>query len=208
MSHLPRVLGYLDASMASRDRLDADLASFATAGSEVAIVARHPGATAEQLSQLTLRAVAAAHRSRASVYTSGRSDIARACRADGVVLRRDDLPASEMSSGLVTLAAVHSLAEAQQAAREGVQALIVGTIWPSASHPGRPGAGLELVSAVAALDLPVFAIGGVTPERAGQAVAAGAWGVAAIGSIWHDEEPGTAAIALLKSIRKATRFGD
>ena len=44
----------------------------------------------------------------------------------------------------------------------------------------------------------MIAIGGVTPERAGDVRAAGAWGVAAIRSIWGASDPARAVRLMLK----------
>ena len=60
--------------------------------------------------------------------------------------------------------------------------VLFGTVFPTESKPGAEGAGLaSLQEAAAACHAPVIAIGGITPERAAQARAAGAAGVAAIG---------------------------
>jgi thiamine-phosphate pyrophosphorylase len=53
------------------------------------------------------------------------------------------------------------------------------------------------VTQAARLGLPVIAIGGVTPERAGELKAAGAYGVAAIRSLWHAPDPAAATLAML-----------
>jgi thiamine-phosphate diphosphorylase len=67
----------------------------------------------------------------------------------------------------------------------------VGTIYPTPSHPDRPGAGPDLIRRAArARDrLPLVAIGGVTPERVGPVLEAGAAGVAVIGGVWGDPDP-------------------
>jgi thiamine-phosphate pyrophosphorylase len=46
----------------------------------------------------------------------------------------------------------------------------------------------------------VIAIGGVTPPRAAEARAAGAYGVAAIRAVWDADDPAAAARALLLSL--------
>jgi len=79
---------------------------------------------------------------------------------------------------------VHGVDEAREAVQDGADALVVGTIWPTDSHPGRPGAGLDLLRSVAALRVPCYAIGGVTAERAMEVRAAGAHGVAAVKAAW------------------------
>jgi thiamine-phosphate pyrophosphorylase len=98
------------------------------------------------------------------------------------------------------VASVHSLGEAEAAVAAGADGLVVGTIWPTASHPGREATGLSLVARAAALGRPVIAIGGVTPERAREARRAGAWGVAAIGALWQAKDRYAATMALLDGV--------
>ncbi|MCB9504774.1 MAG: thiamine phosphate synthase [Gemmatimonadales bacterium] len=202
MRPLPRLLAYFDERVAAREDVGLRAAAIAAAGPAVALVARWPGGTADQLAELARRTVANARPPEAQVFVTGRVDIAVAVGATGVVRREGDLDLAAMRTvaggrRLTWLASVHDVAGAQAAAAAGADALVVGTIWPSASHPGRAGAGLDLLRACAALGLPVFAIGGVTAERAEAARAAGAWGVAAIGALFDAADSYRAARELL-----------
>ncbi len=204
MRPLPRLLAYLDDRIAAADDLGIGLAAIAAAGPAVALVARLPGGTADAHAALAARCIANARPPEAQVLVTGRGDVALATGADGVIVRHDDLPADEIRRLLggerPVLAAVHSVAEAETALEEGADGLVAGTIWESASHPGRPGVGLDLVRRCAALGRPVWAIGGVTPERAAKARAAGAWGVAAIGAIWEAPDRHVATMRLLREV--------
>lgn len=82
----------------------------------------------------------------------------------------------------------------------GADALIAGMIWSSATHPDRDARGTDFLGEVVSLGKPVYAIGGVTPARAIEARAAGAWGVAAISSIWDAKNPYRAANALVTAM--------
>lgn len=207
MKPLPRLLAYLDAGIAAREDLGVGLAAIAAAGPAVALVARLPGGTIDQLAALATRCKANARPPEAQVFVTGRVDVALAVGADGVIARAGDLPipamreamaASEREAGAIAiLASVHSLAEAERAVADGADGLVVGTIWPSASHPGQPGAGEALLRAVVALGPPTWAIGGVTAPRAVLAREAGAWGVAAIGALWAPRDHFAATLALL-----------
>jgi thiamine-phosphate diphosphorylase len=95
---------------------------------------------------------------------------------------------------------VHSEAEAEAAVAEGADYLTVGTIFDSASHPRHQGAGLEMITRVAALGKPVIAIGGMNADRARAAREAGAWGVAAISALWGVKDPHDAAMAFLDAM--------
>lgn len=196
----------VDTRVAARDDLGARAGAIAAAGPTVALVARLPGGSAEALSALAARFVALAAPPMATVLVTGRADIAVATGAHGVIARDGDLPLAELrrlapASGYLHLRSVHDLAGAESAVAEGADALVVGTIWASASHPGRPGAGLALIEATARLGRPVYAIGGVTAQRAREARAAGAWGVAAIGAVWDAADPYRAAVELVNGER-------
>lgn len=203
MKPLPRLLAYLDDRTAARDDLGIGLAAIAAAGPAVALVARRPGGTTDALAALAARCLANARPPGAQVFVTGRIDLCLAVGADGVVARGDDLPIGAMRTLAAPhgarriLASVHTVAEAETAIADGADALVVGTIWASASHPGRPGAGLGLLRDCAALGTPVFAIGGVTAARAREARLAGAWGVAAIGALWDVKDHFKATVELL-----------
>jgi thiamine-phosphate pyrophosphorylase len=204
VKQLPRLLAYLDDTIAARDDLGVGLAAIAAAGRDVALVARLPNGDVEQLTALARRCVANAKPPGAQVYVTGRIDVVLEVGADGLIARRDDPEIRDLravSTAPAILASVHSLEEARAAVAAHADGLVVGTIWPSTSHPDRPGAGLDLLQRCITLGKPTFAIGGVTPERAAQARAAGAFGVAAIGALWSTGRPYAAATALLQAIR-------
>jgi len=78
---------------------------------------------------------------------------------------------------------VHGELEAIAASGTGVDYLILGTIFPTASKPDRTGwLGLDAVERTArAVAIPLLAIGGITADNVGSLAAAGAAGFAAIG---------------------------
>jgi len=81
----------------------------------------------------------------------------------------------------------------------------VGPVWETATKPDAGAAvGVAEIAAVrAATSLPVVGIGGITPERAGDAVRAGADGVAVVSAILSAPDPGAAARALRESVDRA-----
>ena len=213
MTPLPRLLAYLDDRRAARDDLGVGLAAIAAVGPDAALVARLPGGTADALAALAARCVANASPPGAQVWVSGRIDIALATGATGVIARRGDLPPDELRplaaghDAFRIVASVHSTDEARTAADAGADALVVGTIWPSASHPGREGSGTALLEEVARIGPPVYAIGGVTVERAALAREAGAWGVAAIGALWEERRIYRRALELVAAVSGAPAEG-
>ena len=200
------MLAMADARIAAREDLGIRAGAIAAAGPLVALVARLPGGSADALTALAARFVALAAPPMATVLVTGRADIARATGAHGVIARDGNLPLAELrrlapGPGYLHLRSVHDLAGAETAVAEGADALLVGTIWASASHPGRPGAGLGLIEATARLGCPVFAIGGVTSARAREARDAGAWGVAAIGALWDAGDSYEAVLEMVNGER-------
>ena len=125
----------------------------------------------------------------AQLFLSGRADIARAAHADGLQLPENELSVADarLCLGFHTPMgrSVHDAEGARRAADEGASYLILGAIWPTASHPGQTGIGLENLRAVCArVSVPVYAIGGVTADNAAQCLEAGAAGAAVLSGVW------------------------
>lgn len=75
-------------------------------------------------------------------------------------------------------ASIHSVKEAQEAQRLGATRLIAGHIFETACKKGLPPRGLDFLEKVCeAVDIPVYAIGGITYENAKKCIKAGAEGV-------------------------------
>jgi thiamine-phosphate pyrophosphorylase len=200
MRPLPRLHAVTDAAVLAAHDLGVRAAAIAAAGSAVALHARDRAAGGAALARIAARFVALARPPEASVFVSGRPDIAAGVGAQGVQLGAADLAPADarliLGTGWVGRS-VHTMEEAAAAVNEGADYLIVGSVYPSASHPDQPPAGLELVRGAAALGRPVIAIGGIDAARAREVQAAGAYGVAAIGALWHATDPAAAALALL-----------
>lgn len=76
-------------------------------------------------------------------------------------------------------------------------------MYETASHPDTPPAGLELIERLSPMELPVIAIGGITPARVSEVRAAGAAGVAVIRAVWSGPRPVDAAVALCDALASA-----
>ena len=200
MRPLARLHALTDASILQRPDLGARAAAIAAAGPSVALHARDRTATARTLSDLTRRFSALAAPPTASVVVSARADIAAAWHTQGVQLGDDDLVPADarrvFARGWIGRS-VHSAAEAARARDEGSDYVVLGNIFETATHPGRPGLGLHALRAAVATGIPVIAIGGMTPARAHETREAGAWGVAAISALWTAPDPYATARAML-----------
>ena len=147
-----------------------------------AVQLREPGFTGAEL-----LAAACAMAGLGPIIVNDRADVALASGAAGVHLRADGPDPARVRALIgetMTLSrAVHSSAEAQAWAREGpVDWVIAGTVFETASKPGRAPLGVGGLGAIArASRVPVVAIGGITGANAEAIFAAGAAGIAAIG---------------------------
>jgi thiamine-phosphate diphosphorylase len=198
---LPRLHAITDRAVLALPDLAVRAAAIAATGPAVALHARDRSASARALAAVAARFVALARPPEAAVIVSGRPDLAAAVAAQGVQLAALDLAPADarrlLPHGWIGRS-VHNPEEAAGAKAEGADFLLVGNVYETPSHPGRPGGGPGLIRACAALGLPVIAIGGITPAHARTLKAAGAYGVAAIRALWEAPDPARAAIDMLE----------
>ncbi len=140
---------------------------------------------ARDLLALTRRLIARRADRAPRIVVNDRADVALASDADGVHLRADGPPVAAVRAlgpeAWVVGRSVHGLDEIR--AHAAADYLFFGTVFPDGSKGADARVqGLDaLARAAAASRAPLVAIGGITPERAREAVARGAAGVAAIG---------------------------
>ena len=154
---------------------------------------------------ITLRAIL---RGRALLLVNDRADVALAAGADGVHLPEHSLPGKAVrelvGDGCIVGCSVHSVVAALRAEEEGADFVQVGTVYETASKPGATPAGVALVRAVAeAVRVPLVAVGGIDAANVGDAVGAGADGVAVIGAIMDADDPKWAAGRLRRALDDA-----
>lgn len=158
---------------------------------DVALHLRGPRTAGRALYALAEALLPAAREAGALLLVNDRVDVALAAGADGAHLgARSIVPRNAralLGAGRLLGLSVHSAAEAE----EGREAdfLLVGTLYATASHPGRPGAGPALLRETGAAGVPRIGIGGITPERVGEVRAAGAHGVAVLRGVWDAPDP-------------------
>ena len=202
---LPRLHAITDERIARRADLDEVARELAAGGG--ANLAFH--ARGHALSGFEHLELANRLRLNASVplFVNDRLDIALAVDAAGVQLTPGSLSPTEarrLSPQWWIGKSVHDLAGAEAARAEGPDYLVVGPVFPTATHPDRAPLGLQGVREIAALGLPVIAIGGVTARNAGEVREAGAYGAAAIRALWDAAEPAAAARQMLEALWKSS----
>jgi thiamine-phosphate pyrophosphorylase len=132
------------------------------------------------------------------VLASRRLDLARALALDGVHLGAEAVSVADARAFLGPNALIgysaHDAAEARRAAVAGASYVTLAPIFATSSKPDTAPRGCAwLRSAVESLEIPVLALGGVTPARVAELRAAGAWGVVAISALGAAPDPEAAA---------------
>ena len=146
---------------------------------------RHAAGASLLRTAQTLRAVTRAHGAR--LLVNDRIDVALAADADGVHLPAASFPIAVARRLLGRDAwigrSTHAPAEAEAAAAEGADYVVLGPIFATPSKDGfGPPLGIEALRTTRA-SCPVVAIGGITPENAHDVRSAGADGAAVIRGI-------------------------
>ena len=143
----------------------------------------------------------------ARLMINGRVDIACEVHADGVHLPHNGVSVEDARNiiGSERLIAVscHSLESALAAQNSGADFITFGPVFhtPSKAVYGKP-LGLErLAEAAAALDIPVFGLGGINESNIAEVMAAGADGIALVSAIIAAEQPMAVAETMLEILR-------
>lgn len=149
--------------------------------------------------------------STSGLLINDRIDIAMAVGAKGVHLPEQGLPVSVARQMLGTSCwvgrSVHSLDSALRAAQEGVDYLVVGTMFSTQSKPGKKPEGIALLTSISEhiQDIPLLAVGGIRIERIPKVWHSGARGVAAIGAFLQSPTPRKVASQWIQCMQKLDR---
>ena len=144
----------------------------------------------------------------ARLFLNDRVDVAMAVGADGVHLGGSSIPASVarrlLGGGALIGCSTHNARELKEAAEQGADFATFGPVYPTPSKAayGPPVGVTALAEACRETIIPVFALGGVKKENAGEAIGAGAFGIALISGVVAAADPRGAAAELV------TRFGN
>jgi thiamine-phosphate pyrophosphorylase len=144
--------------------------------------------------------------SRTIVLVNDRLDVALAAKAAGVHLPAAGLPPGEVrrhaGKKFLVGRSVHSLAEAKEAVKAGADHLIAGPVFatPGKAAYGEPLGVATLQKIVHAARVPVWAIGGITPESARALAGLPIAGVAVIRAISEAPDPAAAVRALREAL--------
>ncbi|MGB2592754.1 MAG: thiamine phosphate synthase [Candidatus Acidiferrum sp.] len=140
-----------------------------------------------------------------------RPDVALLAGASGVHVGQEDLGAEQAREVIghdkMVGVSTHNLEQFERATASSADYIAVGPIYSTSSKANPdPIVGLDLLRRVRALtDKPIVAIGGITLERAGAVIEAGADSVAVISGILNAADPAERAKQYLK-ILEAAKF--
>lgn len=143
---------------------------------------------------------------RAVLIVNERLDVAMAAGAHGIHLGEAAIPVSQarkvVGNGMLIGRSVHSFEMALQAQDEGADYLIVGTLFPTRSKPGKEPEGLDLLRKITArIHIPALGIGGITVGNVGMVMECGATGAAVITAVLAAQDPREAARQLVTAMR-------
>lgn len=129
-----------------------------------------------------------------SLYINGYPWIASAAKVGGLQLQGSSPPLptiGDICQGLMrTGVSIHSAEEGIRREQEGADYVMFGHIFATKSKMGAPPRGLEQLRNVAAqIEIPIIAIGGMTPQRVRPVLEAGASGIAVMSGIWDADDP-------------------
>ena len=134
------------------------------------------------------------------VVVNDRLDVALGAGAGGVQLREDSMGPAEVRAVLAAAAvpgepvfagrSIHSPEQAAALAESGVDWLVLGSVYATASHPGARPVGPGAVAAAAGVaGVPILAIGGIGCAEVPGLLSLGAHGVVVKSGVWGDDDP-------------------
>ncbi|GEN34964.1 thiamine phosphate synthase [Aneurinibacillus danicus] len=122
-----------------------------------------------------------------------RVDVALASGAAAIQAAYHSLPAGvirRLAPHRLIGVSVHSVTEAKAAEASGADYVLFGHVFASTSKPGQAGRGLAaLQEIVESVNLPVIALGGITPNNAPDTLATGCAGIAVLSAIMLARDP-------------------
>jgi thiamine-phosphate pyrophosphorylase len=171
-----------------------------------AVQVREKDLSAAELAALCRRLRKPTRERRALLIVNDRADVALAVGADAVQRTHSSLAVAEIreivDKRLRIGASTHAPEEALAAEAEGADWIVFGPVYdtPSKRRYGAPQGLRALEAVVAAVRIPVIAIGGIAPERVPEVRRAGAHGVAVISALLTATSPGDATKRFLESL--------
>jgi thiamine-phosphate pyrophosphorylase len=183
------------------DRIDDDLASALLAAAGVLQV-RVKG-NSQRLLEVARWAQRVSREAGALFVVNDSLAVARELGADALHLGQDDVPLerarAELGDSMLIGVSTHNPAQVEAAVAGGADYLGYGPVFTTGTKENPdPVQGVDALARAVELagTIPVVAIGGITPARAGACAAAGASAVCAIASVTNAADPRAAAMRM------------
>lgn len=201
---IPRLWYLTDGERGTGGRDQLEVIRQAVEGGVEAVLLRERARPDAEIGAL-IRSLEPLRRSGLKVLVSRRLDLLRAYQLDGVQLAADAVPVSLARKWLGPDALIgysaHSGVEARQVASDGASYAMLSPIYSTESKPGMAGRGSAwLAEALRGIDIPVVALGGLTPGRTREILKAGAGGAAAVSAIGAAPDVAEAARAFSEAM--------
>lgn len=136
-------------------------------------------------------------------------EVALECDADGVHVGQDDIMDRDvralMGPDKILGITAHNVAEAKAAEAAGADYIGVGAVFPTSTKKNTSPLSMEhLKEIVAAVNIPVVAIGGISADNILQLSGSGVDGVAVVSALFGAEDPAAATRDMLEKAKKVT----
>jgi thiamine-phosphate pyrophosphorylase len=170
-----------------------------------AIQLREKDLSSSELLTLAKKLKKAAQKHSVKLIINDRLDIALLSKADGIHSPENGIKTKDVkkfNKKLIAGKSTHSVKSAIAAENNGYDYIITGPVFRTASKIkyGKP-LGLSLLKEIChSVKIPVFAVGGINPERAEKCIKAGAHGVAVISAIFKSKNIKKTVLEFKKSL--------
>ena len=184
----------------------AELACLAAQGGADTIQFRQKSGSVRNMLAEAKRAASVCRERGVPFLVNDRLDVALACRADGIHLGQQDFPVREarriMGPEAIIGGTATTVEEALAMQEAGADYAGFGPVFPTTSkdNPAPVKGVTNLAQVCKAVRIPVIAIAGISVERIGPVIRAGAHGVAVMTGVTTAENPARAARALREEL--------
>ncbi|GEP24741.1 thiamine phosphate synthase [Lentilactobacillus diolivorans] len=155
---------------------------------------RQKSGTSLEIYQIALQVKQITDRYKVPLIVDDRLDIAQAVAADGVHLGQSDLPVDVarkiLGPNKIIGATAKTLKQAKLAEELGADYLGVGAIFPTTTHVKTVHTSVKTLGKIKRLvQIPVYAIGGLTADNVSAVAPAHVNGIAVVSAIMHADDP-------------------
>ncbi len=183
----------------------ADVASACASRDRVGIQVRIKSEPPDRKAALAAKAKEALGPASAGAFLNGSTAEATRAGYNGVHWPEIVIPGEQPASdtGLRAGASIHSVQAAARATTAGASFLVFGSVFEPGSKPGTAAGTGSLTDVAQHANLPVLAVGGITPDRVEACIRAGAYGVAVVTGVMRAGDPAGAIDTYLAACEAA-----